>query len=543
MFRIFIVLVLIIGASSGVLFTNAYLSFQQSKTNLIERDRLFMRDIKNQLVQSVLKDESSGLLMLPYGQNVEGEHVLPSWLHLPQKNPFGNNYIYCPYGEVTGTYNNTVAVTDTTQYGVGIINNADTNNNSYVMSSEPSIANNILGVVISNHDEANAINCNSLSYNDNLFYGSHSFVEVIYKDSILYNDLIKESYFNIKDSAELNSTLNVVSSRLNDKTTLNLMGDFNSPGVVFNNDYKSKKTLFLKSSNNILGASIPVTYEFNNMNVYVEDLNLSNNIKIILNNSVLYTRNATITNLNSSNSEINLNNTQLSPTEDIILNNTELNINNNVDWNFNTSELVALGGDINIHNSNYTINYTNSGGNANTSILNLLDSDLMVNDSTISYLTSNGESLLSYGLNSSINKYNTSIEALGNSQEIIYGRGNVSNYNVNYSGGVSAITGEMGSNIALNNTTLNTSGSGIVDNGIMSLSGYGNTINSSICIMGELGEDGRNVEGEVDYESYNAGPYSTLGESITLTPETKVINLSVDVAHMFKDIDVTCNTL
>ena len=548
MFRIFIVLVLIIGASSGVLFTNAYLSFQQSKTNLIERDKVLLRDIKNQLIQSVVKDESAGLLMLPYGVN-EGEyHILPNWLFLPRTNPFGNNYIYCPFGETTGAYNQSVNINASNQYQVGLTNNDSTNGNNYVLFSEQSIAPNVLGVIISNHDNQNKIDCSDIDYDNNYFYGTNSLVEVIYKDAVLYNSLIKESYFNVYTEEEMSSTMAVISNRINDKTTLNLMNDLVITGYTFDNDYKSRKSILITSDNKVIHAltppESPINLIFNNMDVYIENTTLASNVRLVLNDSSLYLVNANVSKLRSENSDILFKDTIISSYgEDIHFSNSEIIINNKMDWNFISSEMWFLNSEVKISDSDFNITMHESDlmptGRANA--FNLLGSDKTINNSSLNYSANANQRFLSYDLNSRVNEYNSRISSNSILSDSIIGNGSYSSYggeyrfpNSNY-----VFNGLKGSMFYLNNMNLGANG-GIADSGIALLSGSNNTFNADICVFGELGEDGRLLEDDLEYAYIPEGNYNVLGSNVFLQEQVGEIRLEIDISHIFSDIEINC---
>lgn len=554
MLRIFLILIIFISASSATLLTNTYLSYQQSRNTLIEQDKKILNEIRNNIITNII--DVNGIKMVPYGINGNKYHELPSWLYIQRVNSFGIPYMYCPYSDLNiTTSNNIVSTSEIDSYDVTTINNITTNNRDYVFESEPPLFNNVIGIIISQHERSDDVDCSSIIEKNGIFISNKALVSVIYKDSILFNDLMKDNFIQVQNDtgSRLNSELTKWNSFAPYKSTYELRNSlsYNINSNLLLNNTKNEKVILNIKSDSTLSATISSLngneeIEFRNVDLYVENINFSNNLKLKLVNSTIKLKNTTLNNIELENS--------LMVTDNVVFNPSQTSTNNIIDAYNSKIILNGLNTFNNIKQT--TIVYLNSSeiysnnGNANfniignTEIFQLENSKISFSNKTLS-LNTTAFSLTALFVvdNLSSLSLNTITANINNALSTIYlsGKANISNSLIQTTGTASyGIILNDSSILNMNNSDIgNTSigfNVGIHDQGGLFISGAGNNVYyQSTCEAGRLFNKTYNVsinDNTVDSADPDTG---------VVNPITVVNGFSFDIKDDFNKYSHTCN--
>lgn len=506
MIKVFIFLIVFIGFIGTTLVTST-LYFSQLIANInTQNDIVNIENIKNIIKNNILYVNNK--MIVPYGVNGSDYHQLPNWITFERNNVYGNPYIYCPYSDTQPiTSNNTVLNSDTTEYNVETIKNEKTNNNNYVDSSESAPFDNILAIIISPKNINNLSTCDSITYSEGHFRSEAGFVEVIDKNEILLSDINKSKIENISISTSsqygLSEGLENWSSSIPLKSVFVLKENdtflFDN-SFIYENEEINKKDLYIKGSSNsnysfIQGVNTGTTLEFNNVNVNLENISISGNLKLIFNDSKIVSNNSKLSNIELNNSELYLKSTELNNFDSthsysieafnseihLTGNNNLLNINSNSNILLNNSELSTYKGTT----TNITINNI-------TNIFELVSGKLKLNNSNLNILTTGSNinnSIVADGL-STISVINSNINLeTANSFIISYGRTLIKNSSLSMAFGSNyGIYLLEGSILNLDDSSIGTSGAnintGIYDNEASQLIGNNNNIYASNCADG-----------------------------------------------------------
>lgn len=505
MIKVFIFLIVFIGFIGTTLVTST-LYFSQLIANInTQNDIINIENIKNIIKNNILYVDDK--MIVPYGLNGDNYHELPSWITFERNNVYGNPYIYCPYSDTQVlTTTNTVLNTDSTTYNVEIINNEKTDNKDYVNNSDSSPFNDVLAIIISPKNINNLSPCGSITYSEGYFRSDAGFVEVIDKNEILLSDINKSKIENISVSNNgqygLSNSLENWSSSIPLKSVFTLQENdtflFNN-SFVYNNNEINKKDLYIKGNSNsnysiIQGLNSGTTLEFNNVNVNLENISISGNLKLIFNDSKVVSNNSRLANIELNNSEIYLKSTELnnfdsSHTYSIEAfnskihfngNNNLFNINNNTNILLNNSEL-----------STYKNTITNITVNGVTNIFELVGSKLKFNNSNVNILTTGAlinNVILSDGT-SMVNIIDSNIDTVrANSLILSYGRTLIKNSNLDMDSGSNyGIYVLEGGILNLDDSTIGSGNNisvGIRDQEAAQLVGSNNNIYASNCATG-----------------------------------------------------------
>lgn len=277
--------------------------------------------------------------VLPIGENKTGYHTLPSWLYFNTKNPWGKDFIYCPYGPIsTGTLDKDINLTLTTTYKVRTTSNFATMVNGsyrdYVVSSNPNgITTDVLAFIISPiPSTTNELpKCSDVEFDVSLnaFKVADGLVDVVTKSDI--ETFANLSRINDKEDGESSSVtyintvegdisatnntlmqnLNYVSASDFKYVNLKLPAGTNTLSSVSFNDgndsfTESQRVFILEgdsSGTTIINGSPDSKILFNNYKVVLKNLKLSENIMPLFNYSNLKTENVELSNVHLENSE------------------------------------------------------------------------------------------------------------------------------------------------------------------------------------------------------------------------------------------------
>lgn len=504
MLRLFLVLMIFIAATSGVLITNSYLNYQQQKNANIDQDRRNLTNIRNNLIANII--DINGIKYVPYGDNSSDYHTLPSWINIERNNVFGIPYIYCPYSSLLiGSSTNNVKLNSSQNYNVSVMNNIITKNRDYVERSSAPISENILAVIISKHDLSVNVNCNNITNTNGVFTAPKSLVSVIYYDTVLFSDIKKAEYNQINTDTDnkFMSELLQWSAYLPYKSTMELASSqtFNvAGGSIFNNSNIEKINLNIKtnlSDKAIITSSAGNQFiEFRNVDMYIENIIFSNNLKLRFINSNVKIKNSILSSLYLENSNIIFENTNINPSNSLIGNlidavNSKIEIKGNANFNNlkQTSALYLLNSEF--FSSNNVINFSIIG--SNVEVIQSINSKISLNDQNI-YITGSPK-IISFIANDMLSDLNLRGVNLSINNTVsglfLSGRNSISFSNITF--GVNPDFGIIlndGSVLSLNNSTIGTNltrpNIGLRDQGGIYINGSNNTIFAANCKSGKL---------------------------------------------------------
>lgn len=288
---------------------------------------------KTMLVSKAKAVGDNNEIVLPLGENKSGYHSLPSWVYFNTKNPWGKDFIYCPFGPISsGTLSTTIPLTSTTNYQARIVSNFATTINGtardYVVASTPNgISNEILAFIISPIPSASNVlpNCADVVFDSglNAYRVDNGLVEVIsngdvetfanlarmsgqddnINSSVRYENIIEGDSSPNGNSLEEN--LNYINGANYQYAKLTLpAGTHTISSLNLNSGSDSyaedKKTIILEGdsvSTTIIDSASAAQLLFNNYKVILKNVKLSSNIVPIFFNSKLMTENVELANV------------------------------------------------------------------------------------------------------------------------------------------------------------------------------------------------------------------------------------------------------
>lgn len=272
-------------------------------------------------------------IVLPIGENKVDYHTVPSWLYFNTKNPWGKDFVYCPFGPISsGVLDKNISLSVSTDYQVRTVSNFATSingsNREYVVASSPNgISTDILAFIISPLPSASNTlpNCSDVIFDNllNAYKVDNGLVDVITTGDVeTFNNL---SILSGQNNGE-NSTVNYVNtvegdtSVMGNTLTQNLnyiaASEFKYAKLTLPSGTNTLESVNLNQNNDsftedqrvliIEGASDGSTIIngvsgsqvlFNNYKVYLKNVKLSTNIMPIFNYSNLKTENVELSNV------------------------------------------------------------------------------------------------------------------------------------------------------------------------------------------------------------------------------------------------------
>lgn len=275
----------------------------------------------------------SNEIVLPFGENKTGYHTLPSWIYFNTKNPWGKDFIYCPFGPITtGTLDVNIPLSTTTNYQVRIKNNFatefDGGQRDYVVASTYNgISDKILAFIISPiPSSTNTLpNCSDISFDSalNAYKVDNGLVEAITTGDIeTYSNLSRlagqdngisngVSYINTVmtddsvDGNTLTENFNYIASSDFKYVHLKLPpNESNLDSVIFNDGSdefeESERTFILEgdeSGTTTINSDSVSNIVFNNYRVILKNVKFESNIVPTFFNSKLSTENVQLANV------------------------------------------------------------------------------------------------------------------------------------------------------------------------------------------------------------------------------------------------------
>lgn len=494
----------------------------------------------------------SNEIVLPFGENKTGYHTLPSWIYFNTKNPWGKDFIYCPFGPITtGTLDVNIPLSTTTNYQVRIKNNFatefDGDQRDYVVASTYNgISDKILAFIISPiPSSTNTLpNCSDIVFDStlNAYKVDNGLVEAITTGDIdTYTNLSRlagqdsgvsngVSYINTVvgddavDGNTLTDNLNYIASSDFKYVSLKLPpNESNLDSVIFNEGSdefaESERTFILEgdeSGTTTINSDSISNVVFNNYRVILKNVKFESNIVPTFFNSKLSTENVQLANVilkesvwkvnGSDDVIIASNNMPLSTRAGLVLFKSELFIPQGkkltvFEHNLNSFAIGAENSEINVENGELSIMKATNNGS-----IMLLNSLFTLRESILSVAAS-----LAYESDISLDEF--SKLSLNNSDMNVSGRAVGSIINKGYA--------------ILNNSSLNTFTGG--NYGIV-LQSNANLIlkaNADITQIGSITPANRPVVAVLD-ETVDGGTYiggqGNSGGSVNLYATTSCVS-------------------
>ena len=438
-------------------------------------------------------------IVLPIGENKVDYHTVPNWLYFNTKNPWGKDFVYCPFGPIsTGVLSQDVSLSLSRNYQVRTVSNFATtingNNREYVVASSPNgISTDILAFIISPlPSSTNTLpNCANVVFDStlNAYKVDNGLVDVITKGDVeTFANLSllsgqnngKNSSINYINTVEgdtsvegntLLQNLNYIAASDFKYANLKLPSGVNtleSVNLNQNNDTftEDQKVLIIEGDSDgstIINGAAGSKVLFNNYKVYLKNIKLSQNIQPIFNYSNLKTENVELSNVYLQESEwlvngtddkiIAANNTITSESYGLYMNKSTLNIGAGKKLTINehpanTFSIDASLSQLLIDRGELTINKNN-----NRNGIVLTDSIIKTNKATININTSKDNVIdILVDEFSKILAVNSSFNVSGRAHSSIVNRGSIvfkGSSLITDSGGNFAISGRRNSSLIL----------------------------------------------------------------------------------------------
>lgn len=411
-------------------------------------------------------------IVLPIGENKVDYHTVPNWLYFNTKNPWGKDFVYCPFGPIsTGVLSQDVSLSLSRNYQVRTVSNFATtingNNREYVVASSPNgISTDILAFIISPlPSSTNTLpNCANVVFDStlNAYKVDNGLVDVITKGDVeTFANLSLLSGQNNGENSSINyintvegdtsvegntllQNLNYIAASDFKYANLKLPSGVNtleSVNLNQNNDAftEDQKVLIIEGDSDgstIINGAAGSKVLFNNYKVYLKNIKLSQNIQPIFNYSNLKTENVELSNVYLQESEwlvngtddkiIAANNTITSESYGLYMNKSTLNIGDSKKLTINEdisnkNTINASLSKIIINNGELSINKTN-----NQNGIVLIDSVIKTDNANVNiYSTIPHSSDILVDEFSSILSFNSIFEVSGNGTGSIVNRGSV----------------------------------------------------------------------------------------------------------------------
>jgi hypothetical protein len=530
-----VIITLILSLIVAVTVTYNIMQLSSSSTILLESqiNQAEVNTWKSNLIGLAKPISDNGDYALPLGIDLTNFHTLPTWTTLSNINVWNKPYIYCPFGNSsTGILSNDIKVNSTTTYNTRILNSFSTVEDGiardYVVASEsPFNSLNVMALIISELPMSDVTpSCDDVVYDGavNAFKVENGNVTAITYDEIVTLNQTRQStqnplvYFeNIVESDasitgnSLQSNLDyIINSGVNKSKLTIPAGNHLIKNLEFNMDLLnpvSKKRIEIElvgvGSTSIISSSLSKSLlTMKGVSLTLTNLTISDIVELNLSESKLISNNVSMGNVYLYNSNWSSYNTTINPLD-----------------------LPSLPTSVYLFNSQLTVESSTSmtinSNNANTSMLNLIESKVFVsgilntnNNHDIDTVNLTSSEIINYGSLimsatgipvsefridnlSRMNNYGTIIVP-GNSNTSIYSNGEIL-----LNGGLIR-TSNSGTNILIellsnsvmimnSSSTLGSATAGqnavnsIVDNGAKNISGSGaNVYAISSCWSGDI---------------------------------------------------------
>lgn len=564
MFQIAVLLVFLTAIISGIVVTTS-VSFSYYQTLMsIQRDKINISHVSKLVINNIKYVNDKKLV--PFGIDGDNYHELPNWLLFNKNNSFGKPYMYCPYSlDNSLTADDTVLNNDTTSYDVEKINNPLTENQDYVLASDPSPVSNVLAFIVSFRTDS-VYTCADISFINNKFQlpeAADGRVEAITNDSLLASDLKRVEEYSI---AQADNAFSSVMSNWNgtqpEKYVVSLKeGDiFTILGgtTISNSDRGTEKVIYITGENSLNlslinneGSASGNNLYFSDVKLIIENINIIGNLILNIENVELIVNNSNLKHINAVNSKISLNDTNISgipssSTQPVILNNSEIVFEKNGTFVINKGSGTGniglfnfINSEVNMHSVNIRFNIF---GDLNS--VELFNSQLNVNLTTFNHFSSSGTSnSLIYGDGASeINLYNSVINQ-ERSFSSINSNGKAIITNTNFSmenSSNNVLILNNGSHFELNNISIQNSSNssfrpliGIRDLGAKYIGGSGNIIYANNCTTGDIFTKVENI-------TVNDDTVSEVNPDFSIVVATVSDNITFNIRNYFNKFSHTC---
>jgi hypothetical protein len=480
----------------------------------VQRDKANLTYISKQIITNI--KYVGGEKSVPLGVDGTDYHELPDWLMFDKNNSFGIPYMYCPYSlNNTLTANNTILLNDTTTYEVQTINTTATNNNDYLIASDPSPVSNVLILLVSLKLDTTAYTCSDITFVDNKFQlpdPTHGRVQAITSDSILASDLVKTENYSIEQSNDtLTTTLSSWNTNQPDRFVITLKSgdifDLNTDLNLENAETGKRKEIFISGESSVtlseLSNTATNTIQFSNVILRLKNLDFSGKYSFELDNVELYVENSNVKNIIAKNSNVTFDGVtvkgiNLSATTPLTLQNSTLTFKEGSVNNFTMSpsnKSLIYSQHSNIKSVGTTLNFSTRGS---IDVVESFNTDIGLSNSQINLTKQTGtpNSLFWVDSTSELSLYTMDInQSLSNSFIHTFGKVAINNSSISLDDGSnSVILLNRGAHLEMNYSNIinDTNSSleplyGIKDLGGIFIGGEGNTIYAKTnCLNGDL---------------------------------------------------------
>lgn len=537
----------------------SYTAYQNIQN--VQKDKNELSFVTKQIISNIKYIGNNKTV--PLGIDGSDYHQLPDWLMFNKNNAFGIPYMYCPYSlNNTLTANNTVLLNDTTTYDVETINSALTDNNDYVLASDPAPLSNVLALIVSVKEDTTAYTCSDITYTDNKFQlpdPTHGRVVAITNDSILASDLVKVETYNIEQSNDtLEADLTTWGTNQPDRFIVSLKSgdtyDINSDINFHNSEVGKRKEIFINGESDISQSIFTNTgtnsLSFSNVVLTLKNISMTGKYSLDLDNVELYIDNSIIKNINAKNSKITFNDVSiqginLSSTTPVNLENSELIFKNGSVNNFtmrpsNKNLITALNSEIKADNS--TINFSTRGS---IDTIELFNTDFGVTSTTLSLSSQTGvpNSFIWLDSSSNLSGYSLNIEQTQSNSAIhTFGKVNLNNSSISMADNSdSGIILNRGAHLEMNSSNIVNSSNnsfeplyGIKDLGGLFVGGTGNNIYAKTdCLDGDLFEKNESITVVDD-------TIASVNTDFSINPTSNNDNITFNIRDYFNKFSATC---
>lgn len=277
-----------------------------------------IESIKSAIKQEFRPVGLNRALSLPIGAiSTRGYTTIPNSLSINKENAWGYDYIYCPYSTtpIAGAGNGVIQTTASSSYA---INTTTYDGKEYIVASEqPAISEyNVIAVLISPIPSLTLPKCEDVRYDsvNKQFYTLNydGIVEVIREDtSIISREPVVLDISASDTSIRINEEVSDWNILLPELYTVNLdSGNHQTNNVNFISplESKSKQIKIIGTSSGVttITSSIPISFNFENVVVVLENVTFANSISVNITNSDVYMNNVTLKLNNVKDSKVKL---------------------------------------------------------------------------------------------------------------------------------------------------------------------------------------------------------------------------------------------
>ena len=526
----------------------------------IAEDKMAAIQIMNMLKGSIVSQ--GGNYYVPFGENdaTDNRHYLPDSFGINRFTSNGAKVIYCPYSsQPVVTANEAVTVDDTTAYDVGV-SNALRPGVNYVIESDAPPVTDLLAAFIMPRAVANKPTCDDLSVDAEGRYeltnGEGRIYAITNADvGIMYREGVNELITSAEPSTALGEALTDASLMVFDNAVITLEAgeSFSIPAsfTFRSGDTMSPRIITIKSSSPGTAATItagsPSLMSFDNVKVNLQDITLSSNVSIDMDEAEALLTNVTARQLSSIHSDIIADGLTVGSSSttspSVYLDASRFFQKGDVSFQGSSTPIVAL-----MH-SEWTTKTPASGnlvtairgGGGNGGIL-AIGSTIGMRSVTLS--SRNGfDYVLAADRTSRLTFANSSWNNVGSVTRGFYLAGTSVFRNATLNGSAGVQTGlmtEAGAVTEFSNSNLGTASTkfnvGWNDNGSASISGNG-SIYAATCMS-----EGRFKQDDTDFNFEYNDQYAVSADpgtgAITLTDVTR--NATLDVDEFFINSSINC---